>query len=260
MRILFIGDVVGQPGRQALKTLLPGLQAERRVDLTIANAENAAGGKGLTKATAQEIFQQNVDFLTMGNHVWDQREILTFIDTEERLIRPANYPAGTPGRGYQIIRVQGSKVGVLNLSGRVYATEHLDDPFAVATRWVSELKRQCEIVIIDMHAEATSEKMALGWFLDGKVSAVLGTHTHIQTADARILDQGTAYITDVGMTGSRDSVLGTKKELAIKKFLTQMPTRLEVAEGPVQLNAVVMDIDEQTGRARDIQAIQCFDS
>ncbi|MDR3288162.1 MAG: TIGR00282 family metallophosphoesterase [Peptococcaceae bacterium] len=257
MKILFIGDIVGKPGRKAIKLLLPAIQAEHGIDVTIANAENAAGGNGLTKEVAQEIYQLNVDFLTMGNHVWDQRSIMTYMDEEERLIRPANYPLGAPGKGAAVIRTQGRKVGVLNLSGRIFLKE-LDDPFPSAIRWITELKKQTEIIIVDFHAEATSEKVALGWFLDGKVSAVLGTHTHVQTADARILDQGTAYISDVGMTGPRDSVLGVKKELAIKKFVTQLPVRFEVAGGAVQLNGVVIDVDEDTGKARSVQAVQTF--
>jgi len=257
MKILFIGDIVGKPGRQALKQFVQPLREQYQADMVIANAENAAGGNGLTKAVAHEIYDFGVDFLTMGNHVWDQREIFAYIEEEQRLIRPANYPPGAPGRGYALVRANGKKVGVLNLAGRVFLAP-LDDPFSSAMRWLNEIRKETPIVLVDFHAEATSEKVAMGWFLDGKASAVLGTHTHIQTADARILEQGTAYISDVGMTGPRDSVLGVKKEIAIAKFLTQMPAKFEVAGGPVQLNAVIVDIDETTGRARCIESIQRF--
>jgi len=255
VKILFIGDIVGNPGREAVKTFLKPLIKEYGIDLTLANGENAAGGKGITKEITEELFQYGIEFITMGNHVWDQRSIMTFIDHEERLIRPANYPTGAPGRGYGYIRKNGAKVGVLNLSGRVYL-QNLDDPFSGAIRWINEIKQETPIIIVDFHAEATSEKVALGWFLDGKVTAVLGTHTHIQTADARLLHNGTAYISDVGMTGPRDSVLGIKKETIINRFLTQLPAKFELAGGPIQLNAVVIDVDENTGKARSIEAIQ----
>lgn len=257
MRVLFIGDIVGKPGREAVKTFLKPLLSEYKVDATIANAENASGGKGLTKEVAHELYGYGIDFLTMGNHVWDQREIMNYIDGESRLIRPANYPAGAPGQGYGYIRTKGRKIGVLNLSGRVFLTP-IDDPFSGAIRWINQMKQETPIIIVDFHAEATSEKVALGWFLDGQASAVLGTHTHIQTADARCLPQGTAYITDVGMTGPRDSVLGIKKEIIINRFLTQLPGKFELASGAIQLNAVVLDIDEESGKARQIESIQRF--
>lgn len=255
MNILFIGDIFGNPGRNAIRVFLKDLKEEYRVDVTIANAENSAGGKGLTRDIANELLAAGIDFLTMGNHVWDQRSITSFIDNEPRLIRPANYPIGAPGKGYGIIRAAGQKVGVLNLSGRVYLPP-LDDPFSLSIRWITELAKETPIIVVDIHAEATSEKMALGWFLDGKVTAVLGTHTHVQTADARLLDHGTAYITDVGMTGPRDSVLGVKKELIINRFLTQLPVKFEAASGPIQINAVVINVDESTGKALSITPIQ----
>ena len=255
MRILFIGDIVGKPGREAVKRFLKPLQEEYKIDVTIANAENAAAGKGLTKEVAEELFKYGIQFLTMGNHVWDQREIMNFIDHEPRLIRPANYPVGAPGQGYGFIRTMGKKIGVLNLSGRIFLPP-LEDPFSGAIRWINQIKQETPIILLDFHAEATSEKVALGWFLDGKVSAVVGTHTHIQTADARVLPQGTAYITDVGMTGPRDSVLGVKKEIIINRFLTQLPAKFELASGPIQINAVILDIDEESGKARQIEAIQ----
>ncbi len=255
MKVLFIGDIVAKPGREAVRALLKPLQKEFAIDITIANAENAAGGNGLTKDVAQEIYDFGIDFLTMGNHVWDQRSIFNYIDSESRLIRPANYPVGAPGKGYGYIHKFGRKIAVLNLSGRIFLPP-LDDPFSGAIRCINAICQETPIIIVDFHAEATSEKVALGWFLDGKVSAVLGTHTHIQTADARLLEQGTAYITDVGMTGPMNSVLGVKKEVIINKFLTQLPSKFEIAGGPVQLNAVVLDIDEENGKARHIQNIQ----
>ncbi|MDA8227895.1 MAG: TIGR00282 family metallophosphoesterase [Desulfitobacterium hafniense] len=257
MQILFIGDIVGKPGRQAIKQFLGLLKKEYNIQLTIANAENAAGGNGLTKDVAEELFSLGIDFLTMGNHVWDQRAILDFIDHETRLIRPANYPTGAPGKGFGFIRSNGYKIGILNLSGRVFLPP-LDDPFSSAIRWVNQIAAEASIILVDFHAEATSEKVALGWFLDGKVTAVLGTHTHVQTADARILPNGTAYITDVGMTGPRDSVLGVKKEVIINKFITQMPVKFELASGPIQLNGVVLEVDEKTGKCQSIIPIQKF--
>ncbi|MHB8125500.1 MAG: TIGR00282 family metallophosphoesterase [Desulfitobacteriaceae bacterium] len=255
MNVLFIGDIVGKPGREAVRALLKSFQEEYAIDVTIANAENAAGGNGLTKDVAQELYDLGIDFLTMGNHVWDQRAILNYIDNESRLIRPANYPLGAPGKGYGYIHKLGRKVAVLNLSGRIFLPP-LDDPFSGAIRLINIIRQETPIIIVDFHAEATSEKVALGWFLDGKVSAVLGTHTHIQTADARILEQSTAYITDVGMTGPLNSVLGVKKEVIINRFLTQLPVKFEIAGGPLQINAVVLEIDEENGKARSIKNVQ----
>lgn len=257
MNVLFIGDIVGKPGREAVKELLKNIKIEYDIQLTVANGENAAGGNGLTKEVAQELYTSGIEFLTMGNHVWDQRQIMAFIDSEPRLIRPANYPPGAPGKGYGFVRLAGVKVGILNLSGRVFLPP-LDDPFSGASRLLSQISQETSFILVDFHAEATSEKVAMGWFLDGKVSAVLGTHTHVQTSDARLLEKGTAYITDVGMTGPRDSVLGVKKEAVINKFLTQLPVKFDIAGGPLQLNAVVLDIDEATGHARHIEAIQRF--
>jgi len=257
LNVLFIGDIMGKPGRGAVKRFLKAIQLEYEIDVTIANAENAAAGKGLTKDIAEELYNSGIQFLTMGNHVWDQREIMNFIGGEPRLVRPANYPAGAPGQGFGILRTMGVKIGVLNLSGRIFLPP-LDDPFSGAIRCINQIKQETPIIIVDFHAEATSEKVALGWFLDGMVSAVVGTHTHIQTADARLLNQGTGYITDVGMTGPRDSVLGIKKEIIINRFLTQLPAKFEVASGAIQINAVVLDIDEKTGKTRQIEAIQKF--
>lgn len=257
MHVLFIGDIMGKPGREAVKRFLKPIQSEYKIDVTIANAENAAAGKGLTKEVAEELYANGIEFLTMGNHVWDQREIMNFIDHEPRLVRPANYPVGAPGQGFGFLRAMGIKIGILNLSGRVFLPP-LEDPFSGAIRCINQIKQETPIIIVDFHAEATSEKVALGWFLDGLVSAVVGTHTHIQTADARLLNQGTAYITDVGMTGPRDSVLGVKKEIIINRFLTQLPAKFEVASGAIQINAVSLDIDEKSGKTRQIETIQKY--
>ncbi|MDN5325763.1 MAG: 2,3-cyclic-nucleotide 2-phosphodiesterase [Moorella sp. (in: firmicutes)] len=258
MRILMIGDVVGRPGRKAVREVLPVLLQEHRPDLVIANGENAAGGNGITPDTAGELFASGIDVLTMGNHVWDKKEALTLLEEEERIIRPANYPPGTPGRGYNLFEVkEGLKVGVINLSGRVFLPP-LECPFRLGRQLAEELRVQTRVIIVDFHAEATSEKVALGWHLDGLVSAVVGTHTHIQTADARVLPGGTAYITDIGMTGPRDSVLGVKTEIIVHKFLTQLPARFEIAGGVTQLEGVILDIDPSTGRAAGIQRVQHY--
>mgnify|MGYP000885796449 FL=1 len=258
MWILFIGDIVGKPGREAVKEFLPGLKQKYSLDLVIANGENAAGGRGITKEVANELFDYGIDFLTMGNHVWDNKDILKFINDERRIIRPANYPKGVPGKGHAIVINNGLKVGVINLSGRVFLAP-LENPFTMVINFINELALETPVIIVDFHAEATSEKVAMGWMLDGKVSAVICTHTHIQTGDARILEKGTAYITDVGMTGPRDSVLGIKKEIVINNFLTQMPVKFEVAGGVKQLNGVVLEIDEKSGKAVQIIPIQIFD-
>jgi 2',3'-cyclic-nucleotide 2'-phosphodiesterase len=256
MNILFIGDIVGRPGRNIVHNLLSSINEEYAIDFVIANGENAAGGNGITQEIATEFYSTGINCITSGNHIWDQRQVYEFIGNDTRLIRPANYPTGTPGRGYSILKSsKGIEIAVMNLEGRVFMPP-LDDPFQEANRLVSHLSTLSKIIFVDFHAEATSEKISMGWFLDGRVSAVCGTHTHVQTADERILSNGTAYITDVGMTGPRNSVLGVKKETVINKFLTSMPARFEVAGGPVQLNAVVIDIDEMTGKANSILRIQ----
>lgn len=255
VKLLFIGDIVGAPGRQAVARELHRLVDRRRIDLVIANGENAAGGFGITEETARELFGLGVHVLTSGNHIWDKKESLPFIRREDRLIRPANYPSDPVGRGSVIVRTAGGmKVGVLNLEGRVFMN-NLDCPFRAADREVALLREETGIIFVDFHAEATSEKVALGWYLDGRVSAVVGTHTHIQTADERIFPGGTAYLTDAGMTGSFDSVIGIKKELAIEKFLTQMPTRFEVAKKDIRFNGVVVEVDESSGRSLNIERI-----
>jgi len=256
MNILFIGDIVGSPGREAIKKLVPELKKEYKLDFIIANGENAAGGSGITFPVAQELFNYGIDVLTSGDHIWKKREIFEIINQEEKILRPANYPGGAPGRGFGIFKTKnGLKVGVVNVLGRVFM-EALDCPFRSSRQAQEALSKDTPIIIVDIHAEATSEKVALGWYLDGKVSAVLGTHTHIQTADERILPGGSAYISDVGMTGPLDSVIGRRIEDVLERFITSIPTRFEVAGENIQLQGVVLDIDEQTGKARSITRIQ----
>lgn len=255
VKLLFIGDIIGSPGRQAVGRELHRLVDRYQLDLVIANGENSAGGFGVTEETAKELFGLGVNVLTSGNHIWDKKESVPYIRREERLIRPANYPPETAGRGSVVVRTAGGvKVGVLNLEGRVFMN-NLDCPFRGADYEVDRLRQETNIILVDFHAEATSEKITLGWYLDGKVSAVIGTHTHVQTADERIFPGGTAYLTDAGMTGSFDSVIGIKKELAMEKFLTQIPVRFEVAKKDVRLNGVVVEVDETTGKALAIERV-----
>ncbi|MCK9603275.1 MAG: TIGR00282 family metallophosphoesterase [Candidatus Omnitrophica bacterium] len=256
MKILFIGDIVGRPGREAIKNLLPGLKKEYGLDFVIANAENASGGSGITLSVAEELFASGVDVLTSGDHIWKKREIFDIINQEARILRPVNFPPGTPGSGSGLFKVKDKfKVGVINVNGRVFM-EPLECPFRATKQAQEELHKDTPIIIVDIHAEATSEKVALGWYLDGKVSAVLGTHTHIQTADEKILPGGTAYITDVGMTGPYDSVIGRRKEDVLERFITSVPVRFEVAEDNIQLHGAIIDIDENTGKANSITRIQ----
>ena len=256
MRILFIGDIIGNPGRQAVKELLPGLKKEFDLAFTIANAENAAGGSGITAPVAQELFDFGIDVLTSGDHIWKKKEIFEVITQEERILRPVNFPLGAPGRGRGIFNTKANiKVGVINVQGRVFM-EALECPFRTSREAQEILSKETKSIIVDIHAEATSEKVAMGWYLDGKASAVLGTHTHIQTADERILPGGCAFITDVGMTGPFDSVIGRRIEDVLERFITCVPTRFEVAKENIQLQGVVLDIDEQTGKARSIVRIQ----
>ena len=255
VKLLFIGDIIGKPGREALSRELHRIVDRHMVDLVIANGENAAGGFGLTAETAQELFKCGVQVLTSGNHIWDKKESLEYIKREERIVRPANYPEGTPGRGATLVRTPGGvKVGILNLEGRVFMN-NLDCPFRCADREIAKLREETPIIFVDFHAEATSEKVSLGWYLDGRVSAVIGTHTHVQTADERILTAGTAYQTDAGMTGSFDSVIGVRKEDAIEKFITQRPAKFEVAKKDIRINAVVIEVDEKSGLASSIERI-----
>jgi len=255
MKVLMVGDITGRPGRRILARFLPDLCQKHGVDFVIANGENAAGGTGLTRATAEEIFACGVDVITGGNHTWHHREIYELLESHPKVLRPANYPPGAPGRGSLVVQDRrGHRVGVINLQGRVFMQE-LEDPFRVGLQEVEKLREETPLIFVDIHAEATSEKMALAWFLDGRVSAVLGTHTHVQTADERILPGGTAYITDVGMTGPRDGIIGMEREEVIQRFLTQLPVRFQVAKGTAQLDAVLVEVDEETGKALGIQRI-----
>jgi len=255
MNILLIGDIVGRPGRVIVERSLSALRDERQIDLVVANCENAAGGAGITPRVADDLFRAGVDVLTSGNHVWKKKEAFELLKLDHRVIRPANYPDGAPGSGSTIVEtLSGQKVGVLNVMGRVFM-EALDCPFRTAERELARLKLVTPIVIVDMHAEATSEKVAMGWFLDGKVSCVFGTHTHIPTADERILPNGTAFITDVGMTGPYDSVIGRRVDQILERFLHQLPLRSEVAEGNVQLRGLLVDVDAKTGKAQSVERI-----
>jgi hypothetical protein len=256
MKILFIGDIVGKPGRQVVAELLPKIKTEFQLDFVVANAENAAGGSGITSPVADELFKCGIDLLTSGDHIWKKKEILEIIDKTRRILRPANYPPGTPGIGSCTMESRGGVVvGVINLVGRVFM-QALDCPFQTANREIEKLKKETPIILVDIHAEATSEKIALGYFLDGLVSAVLGTHTHVQTADEKILPKGTAYITDLGMTGPYNSVIGRRIDQIIHRFLSGMPTRFEMATEDLQLHGVVLDVDSKTGRANSIERVQ----
>jgi len=255
MNILFIADIVGKPGRKAISGLLPVLIDQHDIKVCIANGENAAGGFGLTEPIVRELHQNGVDVITSGNHLWDRKEIVPILDEDPFLLRPANYPPEVPGCGATVFEAPGGPaVGVLNLQGRVFITP-IDCPFRVADRELRHLKDRTNIILVDVHAEATSEKIALGWYLDGQVSAVVGTHTHVQTADERVLPGGTAYITDAGMTGPHDSVLGVKKKPVLERFLTQLPTHFETATSDVRLCGVLIEIDEDSGHATEIRRI-----
>ncbi len=258
MKVLFLGDVFGKPGRQAVQRLVPRLISRHGLDLVVANAENVAAGVGVTPELADELLAAEVDLLTSGNPIWSKREIYPYLDKPDgRLLRPANYPPGTPGRGSAVSATpDGRKLGVLTLEGRVFMT-NLDDPFRVAETELAALREAgARAIVVDVHCEATSEKAALGWFLDGRVSAVLGTHTHVQTADERILPGGTAFLTDVGMCGPCDSIIGMKKELVLERFLSQRPAPFEPAKRDVWLQGALLDIDEETGKARSIVRVQ----
>jgi metallophosphoesterase (TIGR00282 family) len=259
VKVLFIGDIFGEPGRRALARAVPRLVAQRQIDIVIGNGENAAGGFGITPELAEELFDLGLAVITTGNHAWDKKEILDYFPREPRLLRPANYPSGVPGNGSVVVEsAGGEQLGVLQLMGRAYMPT-LDCPFQVAKKELAALKKRTVAVIVDMHAEATSEKMAMGHYLDGEVVAVVGTHTHVQTADDQILPKGTAYVTDIGMTGPLHSVIGVKKELAIEKFLTGMPRRFEVASGPSVFCAVLLELDARLGKALSIERIRIID-
>src|SRR5271157_4474526 len=249
MNLLFIGDIVGKPGRRVIRELLPEIIFQHKIDFVIANCENAAAGFGVTRDVVEELYGSHINVLTSGNHIWDKKEIGEFVGDYEALLRPANYPAGSPGWG-SVVRPTSSGIscGVINLMGRVFM-KPIDCPFRAAEKEIEKMKKYTKTIIIDMHAEATSEKEAMGWFLDGRVSAVLGTHTHVQTADESVLPGGTAYITDVGMTGPFNSIIGIRKDAVIERFLTQIPNKFDVAKDDVRLQGVVIDVDGKSGKA-----------
>jgi len=255
MRILFVGDIFGKPGREIVRRAIPALIERESLDFVIANVENAAAGFGITGDIADTILSYGVDAMTTGNHVWDKKEVLDYIPRQPKLLRPANFAAGTPGRGSYLGRTRsGEPIGVVNVMGRVFM-QPLEDPFAVAVREIEALRAKARVIIVDFHAEATSEKVAMGWHLDGRATAVFGTHTHVQTADDRILPKGTAYLTDAGMTGPHDSIIGVTTELALTRFLTGMPAKFESATGPGRLNAVIVTADLATGRATALERL-----
>ena len=251
MRIMLVGDVVGRAGRRAFRTMTPRL---RKIDVVIVNGENAAGGKGFTRKALDELYEGGADIVTSGNHVWDKKDVFAFIDDEPFLVRPANYPEGTPGRGYCIFPFKAANIAVLNLSGRSFMPA-LDCPFQKADEMLAETEGQADIIVLDFHAETTSEKLAMGHYLDGRADIVVGTHTHVQTADAQILPGGTAYITDLGMVGPHDSILGVCTEIVIRKFRTGMPVRFEMAEGAADYAAVIVDIDPDGRRTATMERI-----
>ena len=256
MRLLFIGDIVGKPGRDLLRQGLQGVVEYHQIDFVIANAENSDGGFGITREIGEQILDIGVDVMTSGNHIWDKKEALDYIGIEPRLLRPANYPPGVPGNGSYLARSRdGRSVGVINVMGRVFLL-NIDDPFSVVLREIDRLRERTRVIFVDFHAEATSEKLAMGWHLDGKVSAIVGTHTHVQTADERILPKGTAYLTDAGMTGPHDSIIGVEVEAALGRFLTALPAKFDTATGNPRLNAVIVEANDKTGLAVDIERVQ----
>ena len=255
MRILFVGDIFGKPGRDIAKRAIPALIQRDGIDFVIANVENAAAGFGITGEIAEGILGYGVDVMTTGNHVWDKKEILEYIPRQPKLLRPANLPAGTPGRGSYLGRTRtGEPIGVVNVMGRIFM-QPIEDPFAVVLREIDALRAKARVIVVDFHAEATSEKVAMGWHLDGRVTGVFGTHTHVQTADDRILPKGTAYLTDTGMTGPHDSIIGVTTEIALSRFVTGMPAKFESATGPGRLNAVIVTADLATGRATAVERL-----
>jgi 2',3'-cyclic-nucleotide 2'-phosphodiesterase len=255
MNILMVGDVFGEPGRSAIARLLPSLRQAHAIDLCVVNVENAAGGFGVTPPMARQFLEQGADVMTSGNHIWDKKDIVEYIVRENLLLRPANFPAGTPGSGFITVKAGPHRVAVLNLMGRVFMAP-IDCPFRKADEVLPELRRDTPVILVDMHCEATSESQAMGWYLDGRVSAVVGTHRHVQTADERVLPGGTAYITDLGMTGPTEGVIGVDRDLILQRFLTQMPARFEPAKGPAALHGAVIVVDPETGRASDIRRLR----
>jgi len=255
MRILFIGDIFGRPGREIARQAVPALIERESLDFVVANVENAAAGFGITGDIAETILSYGVDVMTTGNHVWDKKEVLEYFPGHPKLLRPANFPAGAPGRGRYLGQTRtGEPIGVVNVMGRIFM-QPLDDPFAVVLQEIEALRAKTRVILVDFHAEATSEKIAMGWHLDGRATAVLGTHTHVQTADERILPKGTACLTDAGMTGPHDSIIGVTVEAALGRFLNGLPSKFEPANGPGRLNAVIITADQATGRATAIQRL-----
>ena len=255
VKILFVGDIVGEPGRRAARQLIPSLRRSESIDVVIANGENSAGGSGITRNTAGEIFEAGVDIITCGDHLWDQKEVVELLESEPRFVRPCNYPPGTPGQGRTILCAPGRlPVGVLNLQGRTFMPD-LENPFLCAQREVEILRQTTPIILVDLHGEATSEKIAMGRMLDGLVSAVIGTHTHVQTADEQVFPGGTAYLSDAGFTGPHESVLGRTIEPVIRRFLTNQPQRFDVARGRILLQGAIIDVEDSTGRARSIRRV-----
>jgi metallophosphoesterase (TIGR00282 family) len=253
VKLIFVADVVGSPGRRALEQALPVLRERHEPDFVVVNGENSAGGVGITERIARGIFDLGVDAITLGNHAYRHNEVYGYLDREPRIVRPANYPKRDPGRGHTVVEKNGMRLGVVNLAGTVFL-DSARSPFAEADAILAELRDRTDYVLVDFHAEATSEKVAMGWYLDGRVTACVGTHTHVPTADGRVLDKGTAYITDVGMTGPRESVIGVERELAIKRFLTQTPVKFETAQGDPWLNGVLVEAGDD-GRARSIEQL-----
>ncbi len=257
MKILLIGDVVGSPGRDAVKKIVPNLRKDKVIDFVVCNAENAAGGSGITPAIADELINAQVDVLTSGDHIWKKKEMFERLEKDKRILRPANYPESCPGRGSSIIKSSSGKaVGVVNVLGRVFTRNINECPFMTAEKEIKKLSKDTKIILLDVHAEATSEKIAIGRFLDGRVSAVFGTHTHVQTADEKILPLGTSYITDLGMTGPQDSVIGRKVETIIEHFVTCMPAKFDLAENDIELQGAIVEIDERTGKAISIERLK----
>lgn len=258
MKVLFIGDIVGNTGRKAVKETLPRMKEKYNPDIIIANGENAAAGRGITETIAKEFYEWGIHGITMGNHTWDNKEIFDFIDDEPRMVRPANYPPGTPGRGYTVIKNGSKELAIVNLMGRTFLPA-IDCPFRAADEIVDSLRKKHKHVLVDFHAEATSEKIAMGWHLDGRASMVVGTHTHVQSNDDIVLPEGTAFITDVGMVGSREGILGMERDAVLRKFKTQLPVRFQVDNGKWHFHAVVVDLDNQTGMAKKIQKIRLME-
>ena len=258
MKILFIGDVVGSPGRDMVAEYLPKLKAKYHPHISIVNGENAASGKGINEKIYKGFLASGAQAVTLGNHTWAKKDIFDFIDTAKYMVRPANFPEENPGQGIIYLNYNGEEIAIISIQGRTFLPP-IDCPFKTADRLIEEARKRTSIIFVDFHAEATSEKQAMGWYLDGRVSAVVGTHTHVQTADNRILEKGTAYITDVGMTGPYDGILGVKREPVLNKFITSLPARFDVAEGRTQLNGVLIEIDQKSGKAKTIDRIMISD-